>query len=251
MGVWQAYACVVCVGLGAWIAVLPYLREYKAIVRIAESQTLVSATDRLQNLEGIANQISQATAQWQTVRDSADKTAAGAKEIADRMTGEVKAFNEFIRRANEDERATLRLEADKLRRAEGEWLQVLVRILDHVYAVAQAAARSRQPGVAEQLGKFQMACHDAARRVGLTPFVPALSEPLHPEKHQLADPDAKPGENAVVEEVIANGYTFQGKMIRPSLVRHRDNGGAPTDEAAPVPSAAAPGPQPQLPLDPS
>jgi molecular chaperone GrpE (heat shock protein) len=249
LGLWQVCACVVCVSLGAWIAVLPYLTEYRAAAKFGEAEKLVSATDRIQNLEGVAAQISQATGQWQTVRESADKTAAGAREITDRMTAEVKAFNEFLCRANEDERAMLRLEADKLRRAEGEWLKVLVRILDHVYAVTQAAGRSRQPGVAEQLGRFQMACHDAARRIGLVPFIPSPSEPLDSERHQLADPNAKPGENAVVQEAIANGYTYQGKLIRPSLVRHRENGDAVSEGTAgsPVPE---PSPQPQLPLEP-
>ena len=58
----------------------------------------------------------------------------------------------------------VRLEVEKLRRAEGEWLQVLVRVLDHVYALHLGALRSGQPNLIEQLSNFQNACRDAARR---------------------------------------------------------------------------------------
>jgi molecular chaperone GrpE (heat shock protein) len=200
----------------------------------------------------VAAQISHATSQWQSVREGADKTLGAAREIADRMAAEVKAFNEFIRRANEDERAMLRLEVEKVRRAENDWLQVLVRILDHVHALNQAAGRSRYAGVPEQIGKFQTACHDAARRIGLLPFIPAAGEPLNTERHQLVDPGAKPGENALVQEAIANGYTFQGKLLRPALVRHREGAAAGAESASDQPDATAavePAPQPQLPLE--
>src|ERR1051325_12049960 len=99
-----------------------------------------------------------------------------AKEIAQDMAAEVKAFNEFLQRARTDERSALQLEVDKLRRGETEWLQVIVRMLDHVYALHQAALRSRQPSLIEQLGNFQNACRDAARRIGLQPFVAAPEE---------------------------------------------------------------------------
>jgi hypothetical protein len=48
------------------------------------------------------------------------------------MTGEVQAFTEFMKRANDSERATLRLAVAKLRRGASQWLQVAVRMLDHV-----------------------------------------------------------------------------------------------------------------------
>jgi molecular chaperone GrpE (heat shock protein) len=107
----------------------------------------------------------------------------------------------------------------QLPRAEGDWLQVLVRLLDHVYALHQAALRSRQPSLIDQLAQFQNACRDTARRVGLTPFVAAPAEPFDQQRHQLMDADAKPEAGAVVEETLATGYTFQGQLVRPALVR--------------------------------
>jgi hypothetical protein len=126
-------------------------------------------------LKKYSAQIAAATDQWALVQDatkgSAEKTAAGAHEIAERMAAEIREFNEFQAKLNDSEKAALRLEVEKLRRTEGEWMQVVVRILDHIFALHNAAARSGQPELAEQIAHFQNACRDAARRVGLTPFV--------------------------------------------------------------------------------
>jgi hypothetical protein len=69
-----------------------------------------------------------------------------------------------------------------------------------------------------QLTQFQHACRDAARRVGLVPFVPDPAEPFNPERHQWADGKTPP-DGARVAEVLAAGYTFQGRRLRPALVR--------------------------------
>ncbi|HEY2083167.1 MAG TPA: hypothetical protein VGI88_10310, partial [Verrucomicrobiae bacterium] len=171
MGGWEILACVACVGAGAVFSIWPYVLEYRSAEKLVEMGALTSVVSQVQNLEQLAAQISGATAQWQTVQESADKTARHAKEIAQGIATEAKSFQEFFKEANETEKNTLRLEVDKLRRIEAEWLQVVVRILDHVHALNRAAAHSRQPNVIEQLSRFQVACHDAARRVGLTPFI--------------------------------------------------------------------------------
>jgi len=73
------------------------------------------------------------------------------------------------------------------------------------------------------VGHFQNACRDAARRVGLTPFTAKEAEPFDAQRHQLADENAKPPADAVVAETVAAGYTFQGRPLRPALVRLREN----------------------------
>jgi molecular chaperone GrpE (heat shock protein) len=187
---------------------------------------LTTVVSELKNLEAIAGQISGATGRWQNAQDAADKTARSAGEIADRMTSEVKAFTEFMQRANDSERATLRLEVEKLRRAEADWLQVLVRMLDHVFALHQGALRSGQPALIEQVGNFQNACRDVARRVGLTPFAANEAEPFDPQRHQLIEEGATAPLGAVVSDTVATGYTFQGRLLRPALVRLRETAAA-------------------------
>jgi molecular chaperone GrpE (heat shock protein) len=218
LGHWELGFVVLCVIAGALLGIAPFLLEYDALVKLAETGALTTVVDQLRNLEGIASQISGATGRWQEAQDQADKTAGAAREIAERMTAEVQAFTEFMHKANDSERANLRLEVDKLRRAEAEWLQVLVRIMDHVFALHQGALRSGQPGLIEQLTHFQNACRDVVRRVGLAPFSANKAELFDPQRHQLPDAVAKPAPDAVVTETIATGYTFQGRLIRPALV---------------------------------
>ena len=234
MSGWEILACLGCVGLGAFFILWPFVLEYRSAAQLVETATLTSVVSQVQNLEHLAAQIAAATAQWQTVQDSADKTARQAKDIAQNMADETKAFSEFLQHANDSEKATLRLEVDKLRRIETDWLHVLVRILDHVHALNRAAAHSRQPTVIEQLGRFQSACHDAARRVGLTPFTAATEEKFDAQKHQLIDGETQPVDGASVDETVANGYTFQGKLLRPALVRLRNGNGTAEPQEAPA-----------------
>ena len=232
LGQWQLAWAVFCVAAGAALGVAPFLLEYRALVRIAEAAALTTVMAQVQKLEALAGEIRTATGQWETVQEQADKTAAAALGIAERMTAEVQSFNEFMQRVNDTEKANLRLEVEKLRRGEGEWLNILVRVLDHVYALHQAALRSGQPNLIEQLTHFQEACRDAARRVGLAPFSAEPDESFDAGRHQWSEGDGKPPDGAVVEETLASGYTFQGRMIRAAVVRLRQGGRpAPADSA--------------------
>lgn len=156
-------------------------------------------------------------AQWQGVHEHATATANTAKELADSMAAEARSFTKFLQKADQTEKAHLRLEVEKSRRAEGEWLQVVTRMLDHVFAVAQAASHSDQPGLAQQMAQFQDACRDAARRVGLVPIESQPGEVFDAKIHQL-DNDAVAPENAVIADTLATGYLYQGQLIRRSLV---------------------------------
>ena len=189
------------------------------------------------NLKKYSAQIASATDQWarvqETTKGDSEKIVAAAKEITERMATEIREFNEFQVKLNDTEKGALRLEVEKLRRAEGEWLQVVVRILDHVFALHNAAARSGQPELAENVGQFQNACRDAARRVGLTPFHAAPEEKFDAQKHRAHGVENSPADG-VVAEMLAPGLTFQGRLIRPVLVRLQEAAPpAPAPESAP------------------
>ncbi len=221
-GLWQMSLAVICLGLGAILAVTPFLIEYRAKVRIAESNNLNASVATIKHLDIIAGQIGSATGHWQEAQQNAEKTAAVSREIAERMTAEVKSFAEFMERVNDREKATLRVELEKLRRIESEWLQVLIRMLDHVYALHVGAIRSGQSALIDQVGIFQNACRDAARRVGLAPFVASDNEPFDGQRHQVPDAQSQPQAGVTIAETIAAGYTFQGRLVRPALVRLRN-----------------------------
>lgn len=221
---WHYVASFASVACGAWLLALPFVMEYRAAVRLAEASGLASTMGQLQQLEVIAERIGNATALWQTAQDQANRTVATAKEITERIVQEAHEFGAFMQKAGESERSHLRLENEKLRRNEAEWLQVTVRMLDHVFALFTAALRSGQPQLIEQLGHFQNACRDAARRVGLSPFAPASGEPFDPQKHQLVDADSAPAPGSVVAATMATGFTFQGQLLRRAMVSLSSSG---------------------------
>jgi molecular chaperone GrpE (heat shock protein) len=220
--IWGSSLCLV---VGACLGVLPYVLEYRAVCRQWEAATLAEGLTYARHAETVARRIAEATDNWQAIQEQAAKTTAQAREIAERMAAEVRDFTTFLQRANDTEKATLRLEVDKLRRAEGEWLQVLVWILDHVFALYTAGLRSGQPRLIEQLTQFQNHCRDAARRLGVVPFVVAPGESFDPEKHQTPDGQPPP-EGAVVRETLATGITFQGRLVRPAIVAVNTTGAA-------------------------
>jgi molecular chaperone GrpE (heat shock protein) len=234
-----------CVAGGAILGVIPYLLDYRAMGRALEINALGAVAEKIQNLEKLAAQISSATSQWaavqESVQGSAEKTAASAREIAEQMTGELQQFSEFMKKMNDSEKATLRLEVEKSKRSELEWLQVLVNILDHTYALHAAAMRSGEVKFAAPITTFQNACRDTARRLGLAPFVAEPNEPFNAERHQVAGSAEAPPAGAVVAETIGTGYTFQGRLLRPALVRLRD-GKSPAETPPPTPGAESPAP---------
>jgi len=221
MSPWDTFFCVLCVALAALLGVTPWLLEYRAASKLTEADRLTSAVLQIQNLEIIGRQIQGATANWQTAHEHATKSVEAAREIAERITGEARAFTYFLNEATTTEKNHLRLEVDKLRRAENEWVQIVMRMLDHVFALYQAAVRSGQGSVVEQIGGFQNACRDVARRVGLIPFVAVPGEEFDPKIHQLAEPDATAPTEAAIAETLATGYSYQGQLVRPALVALR------------------------------
>lgn len=233
---------VFCIALGAALAAIPFLLDFRASTRIAEAGALTTVMSQLTQLEAVASQIATASSKWELVQDQADKTAQAAKDIQDRMGIEIKGFEEFMRQINDSEKSTLRLEADKLRRAENDWLQVLVRILDHTYALHLGAVRSGQANVIEQVGHFQAACRDAARRIGLMPLIPTAGEPFDPQRHQRMNGTGDPPQGAAVGDVIATGFTFQGKLVRPALVRLAGASSSGDKPVSPPPGGKEPGP---------
>lgn len=237
-----AMAAIVASGVavlaGAGLSVVPYLFEYRAAIKQCETGAVVSTVAQIQNLEVISAQVRDATASWQTAHEMAVQTSQTAKEITDRMVSETKSFKEFLQKANEAEKSHLRLEVEKLRRAETEWLQITITMLDHIFALFQAGVRSGQTGLIEQLGHFQGACRDVVRRVGLVPFAANADEPFDARAHQVINGQTTPSPKAVVRHTIATGYLYQGQLLRRALVELQPD--APVEAPSPIPLAPSP-----------
>ncbi len=214
---WEALLLIACVAAGAWCCLLPFLRRNQDRQALAQARLLADALVQLQKIDQVAAQIVGATNQWREFQQQTDEISASTKSLAGSIASEARAFSEFLQKANDSEKARLRLEADKLRRDEREWLHVVIHILDHVSALDLAARHSGQPALIEQIAQFQNSCRDAARRVGLVPVTGREGEPFDPKLHQLGE-NAAPDEHAVVGETLAPGYTFQGQWVRRALV---------------------------------
>ena len=219
---WEACFLMVCAAAGAWSFLTPFLRRYAQEQGFSQAELLAEAVGQIQKLDQLAGQISNATAQWQTLHSGTAATAESARAVADQMTAEAKAFTEFMKKAGETEKAHLRLEVEKLRRAEADWLQLTVHILDHVFALFQAARHSGQPALAEQVAQFQNSCREAARRLGLTPALGREGEPFDPKLHELPK-GISPAENAVIADTVMSGYQFQGRLLRRPVVALQDS----------------------------
>ena len=210
--------CLFAAAWAAWISITPWLREHAAVVHLSDSSSLKSSLEQIQSVEKVADLIRQANGQWQNVQDAAGRTVAAAKDITDKMKSETDEFMRFLDNANNSERAGLRLEVEKLRRMEGDWIKVSVQMLDQVFAITRAAERSGQAQLITQLQQFQNACRDVARRIGLVPFSPVIGEAFDARGHQLTDPNLTPPAGSMIGDILATGFTYQGQMLRRALV---------------------------------
>lgn len=242
---WETIMVVACVALAGWFGVVPALKEYEAARELAGADRLADTATKLAQLEDVADRIAGATGQWQAVQDRATHTAELARGVVDRLAKEAEQFGAVVSRTAEGDRQRLKLEAEKLRKGEGEWVQAAGRVMDHVFALHLAAVRSGQRGLVDQIERFHGACRDAFRRVGFSPIVAAPDEPFDPRKHQPAEgtPVVKDGR---VDETVAPGFIFQGQLVRPVIVRlvvpgqpgsPEAAGGAAADSQAAPPAA--------------
>ena len=117
---WPATLMVGCVVAAAALGIWPHRMEYQTAVQFAEADGLADAVKEIRNVQTVAEQIRLATSQWQGVQEHSAKTVAAAKEVSERISAEAQAFAEFMQKANDSEKATLRLEVEKLRRGEGQ-----------------------------------------------------------------------------------------------------------------------------------
>jgi molecular chaperone GrpE (heat shock protein) len=205
------------VAIGAWILVTPFLRDQEAALRLQEQENLSDTLRQIQQLEKAASSIASGAAQLQSGQQSLDRAQSAASAIAQQLAADRKAFLEAQQRGHDQERQTLRLETEKLRRSEEECMRVVCHLLDHNFAVYQAGLRSAQPGVAHQLSQYRAACLDAVRRLGIVAHEANAGEPFNPEFHQTLDGQSVPA-GTPITSTLACGYSIRGTPVRPIIV---------------------------------
>ena len=205
------------VALGAWLLCRPFLREYEAAVQASERSDLAGTLTQIRHLEGVGQQVSSAAAQLNHASQALGQVETVARTLTDKIAEERTQFSQFLQNFNDQEKQTLRLEVEKLRRGEQEALQVIVHLLDHTFALHQAGSRSGQPALANQLAHFRAACLDAVRRLGLAAHELEPGTGFNPEIHQPHDGQAV-AVGAPLAATFACGYTFQGAPLRRIVV---------------------------------
>lgn len=203
--------------VGAWIMILPFLREHAAAVKLHEQAGLADTARQIGDLHTLSEHIRESTARWHTIQEGARQAAETATGAVDKVGEEARMFTEVLGRANDQEKQTLRLEVDKLRRGGTEHLQVLVHVLDHIHALYHAAARNGVSPLVTQLGQFRAACLDAVRRIGLTSYEARPGDTFDPNTHQTPE-GRDPAPDSKIGTTIACGYTYQGQPVRRILV---------------------------------
>ena len=206
------------VAIGAWILVTPFLREHDGRLKLLEHAGLSDTLSQIRQLEGVASAVTAAGNQVVATERGLALANEAARSLMDEMHAERRAFAESMRRQDEQERQTLRLELDKLRRGEEESLKVICHLLDHNYAVFLAGVRSGQPELAQQLGNFRAACLDAVRRLGIVSHEAQAGDAFLPDTHQTEDGRIPP-EGSKVAGTVACGYSIRGMPVRPIIVQ--------------------------------
>ena len=215
---WHIISILVCAGLGAAFAVAPFYFEYRAEAKAVEIAQLTTVAKEVNKMESVAAQIAEATERWNAVQESSGQTAQLAEEIATGIAATVKEHHEFMAKAGEDEHATLKLEVEKLRRAEQDWATTLVGQLDLVYRLERSAAASGKEPFMQTMATFQSQCRDLAKRVGLVAFEAEPDVAFDDEQHGLLDNEPKPTNAAKVTETRLPGIRLQGRLVRKPLV---------------------------------
>lgn len=208
-----------CLVVGMFFSTLPFLLDYRAELKRNEINEFQNLAEQLKALTQLEEHIRHATGQWQSIQDHCVSAVQNADKIAESMAQESTRFVEVMQSMDVSEKEHLRVEAEKLRRSEREWLQAAVRVMDHVFALHKAALQSGQPKLISQISNFQHAVVDVMRRMGLTPHEAELGTSYNKELHQVMGEDHKELTQPSVAETLAPGFTFQGRLVRPPLVR--------------------------------
>ena len=97
-----------------------------------------------------------------------------------------------------------------------------MRILDHIFALHTAAVRSAPANWSSKSVIFKPPAAASSVRVGLVAFEAEADQPFDPKLHHVAGNEQPFEGRAGRAETAASGFTLQGKLLRPALVRLKE-----------------------------
>jgi molecular chaperone GrpE len=94
----------------------------------------------------------------------------------------------------------------------------LIPVLDDLDLAVETAGRAEDKGILEGVKMVQKSLNTALESEGLHK-IKAVGEPFNPSTHEAVDKvQGKDASDKVIEE-MRKGYTFKGKVLRPSAVK--------------------------------
>lgn len=223
----SAALVTICVGAGGLIALYPYAQGFRARQRLQEIDNVGDTLDRLDSLNTIVERVERVGAQWRNAQETNEAVSKQCNDAAALLFEESKTIREFAQKQNDQQKANLRLEIQKLRQGEAEWIQAATLMLDHTAALHGAISDSGDETAIRRLDKFQNSAHEIMRRVGLVGFAPRPGAPFDPDANKVADRADTPPDGSRIKAVVAMGIRYQGRVLRPALVQVHPPG---TDE---------------------
>lgn len=182
--------------------------------------------DESELLADLTSEISRVRRFEDDLLGTASADAAGVEEAGEAVEHDVEAllverdsFKDIALRLQADfdnyRRRVAAQQADEVQRATGRMAEALLPVLD-----ACEAAFAQHPAEIEPLFNLLLGVMGRLGLEGMNlyeqPFDPNLAEAVMHEPGE-----GEPGVGPVVSEVLRSGYTWQGKVLRPAMVKVR------------------------------
>ena len=163
--------------IGGAVALFPFWRAYRNELKFAELEAVEETVRRIEGLSTVADRVERAESSWLEAKNSSETIAKNLNETTTALYEESKAIREFAHQQNDQQKANLRLEVQKLKQWETEWVQAGTIALDHTAALHAAILQLEDAQATRKLNKFQNSIHEIMRRVGLVGFAPRPGAP--------------------------------------------------------------------------
>jgi molecular chaperone GrpE len=163
----------------------------------------------------------------------------GTSELEDALRDKEKYYDLLLRKQAEFENFRKRIERERAESRSSAAIDLVRRLLPALDNLERGLRSSE--GAADPLRQGVVLIHqqilDALRKEGLQP-IESLGSPFDPQFHEAVEVlDVDGFEQGVIVEEMQKGYTFNGRLLRPALVkvasgRGTKAGGPPADPGA-------------------
>lgn len=175
-----------------------------------------SVADELEHLDPVVAELQEQVAQFQEERE----------RLREQYLRKLAEFDNFRKRVER--------EREEMQRTAGEGVvRELVPVLDNFERALQHSSDSDAVAFRQGVEMIAKQQWDVLQRLGLE-MVDPLGQPFEPEFHEAVQRVEDSGEApGIVVAVLAKGYLFHGRLLRPAIVSVAVEPTKPTEESPP------------------